>query len=98
MASNTTGLPPELAECPYCGKSKHFSMPYCRPCRLRWERAGQPDSGPPPPRDPEGGIEDLQEIWYRGMTAGEAAAKLGKSARTIERYKKKLRQRGVTLR
>lgn len=42
-------------------------------------------------------MEDLQEIWRLGMTADTAAAKLSRSARTIYRYKKRLRQQGVIL-
>lgn len=87
-----------FSECPSCGKGKRENRAYCGECMKRWRKAGEPEGGPPPSHwDPEGGMEDLQEIWRYGMTMADAAAKLGRSARTIERYKKRLRQRGIIL-
>jgi hypothetical protein len=38
-----------LRRCSNCGtEAKHIRRTWCRPCYLRWFKAGKPDSGPPP--------------------------------------------------
>jgi len=69
---------------------------WCCACYSRWRRHGKPAAGPPPPRRPGpppkpgpcvlGRIAEWQFVCAR-MTDQAAAARLGVSERTIERYR-----------
>jgi hypothetical protein len=88
--------------CRCCGKTGyHRGSGYRETCHRRWVAAGRPDTGPPPPRAPReivrlavqgrgqraGRVEDYAILRReRGLSLAEAAAALGVSIRTAQRY------------
>ena len=73
-------------------------------CYKRWVKAGRPASGPPPPKTPEqrrppprsaeraGRIEDYAELRSWGLSLQDAAARMGLTTRTVERYEAELKR------
>ena len=93
--------------CTCCGRfGRHKAHDWCIACYQRWNRAGQPDTGPPPrAQDPiaaaaagrraakEAGIEDYLELLSWGETREQAAARLGVCMETTRRYDRAVRKR-----
>jgi hypothetical protein len=93
--------------CRCCGKpGEHYGQGYRRACHTRWMAAGRPDAGPPPPRTSKeigklGGqgyaekeirLDTFRILRrFRGMAISEAAAELGVSVRTAQRYEAELK-------
>jgi hypothetical protein len=74
---------------PVCNRS--HGLPVCRPCYRRWQRKGFPEGGPGPSRKPlnaDSAREHLDLITTR--SAREAAAVLGCTDRTIQRWRRAL--------
>jgi hypothetical protein len=82
----------------------HKAFGWCIACYQRWNRAGRPSSGPPPrAQDPiaaaEAGrraakaarMEDYQDLRSWDVRRDVAAARIGVSVRTVERYERDLR-------
>lgn len=85
-----------IITCSCCGKRGRAYGPdgWRDACHRRWDAAGRPDGGPPPPRTPGPHILLAQYVQLRDrrrLTAAEYAARLGVSERTIQRYEAKLR-------
>jgi hypothetical protein len=80
----------------------------CSACGNRWDRAGRPADGPPPPTPPDeqralaweanraarrNRVEDYAELTRQfGLSRAEAAARLGITERTTWRYEATLRE------
>jgi hypothetical protein len=81
--------------CDSCGHEKeHNRQQWCPTCRNRWDRAGRPAGGPPPRRT--GRWEEYAELTReQGYTLTNAAARMGVSHRTAQRYEAWLRDAGV---
>ena len=86
------------AECWACGRYKpvESSMrggPLCSTCYRRWQYHGFAGPGPGPSEKPPV-IENVREYAdvITSMSAAQAAAKLGRSARTICRWRAALRE------
>ena len=81
---------------------KGWRRSWCAGCFQRWRRHGSPPDGPPPPR-PAGApgrpqprrlarVEDYLELRSWGLSDAQAAPRLGVSRRTLDRYKRHLRE------
>ena len=84
-----------VIECDSCGQEKeHWGHGWCHACWNLWDRAGRPDTGPPPKRYGRYGeyFELTREHHY---TLANAAARMGVSHRTAQRYEARLRKEGV---
>lgn len=93
--------------CRHCGETRrHGSFEMCQTCYVRWDRAGRPDTGPPPPQGTEaaraaareantaarrGRIEDYQDLRSWGLTREAAAQRLGVTVRTAWDYEASLK-------
>jgi hypothetical protein len=84
-----------IIECDSCGEaSPHRSHELCRACFNRWDRAGRPDTGPPPRRT--GRWEEYRELTReQNYTLKNAAARMRISTRTAERHEARLRAMGI---
>lgn len=92
--------------CSCCGRfGRHKAFTMCVACYQRWDRAGRPDTGPPPrTQDPvsaaaagrraakQARMEDYQELRSWGETREQAAARLGVCTETTRRYDRALRE------
>jgi hypothetical protein len=80
--------------CDSCGNTGgHRGYGWCTACYFRWDRAGRPDAGPPPRRN--GRYEEYAELTRdQHYTLRNAAARMGVSTRTAERYEARLRADG----
>jgi len=76
-----------ITECGACGETRgHYARGWCRPCWIRWNRAGQPEAGPPPVKH-EGRREEYWELTrVQHLSREEAARRLGMSDRNARRY------------
>lgn len=83
-----------VAECDSCGHAKPIdAFGWCKPCYKRWDRAGRPDSGPPPRR--VGRVDEYFELTREQYyTLPNAAARMGISERTAWRYEARIRAAG----
>lgn len=73
-------------------------------CYRRWERAGKPDTGPPPPKPPAAvsrpgtraavaqRMERFTALRTQGLTVAAIAAEMGMPLRAAEHYAAKFRQ------
>lgn len=69
---------------------RHYARRWCRPCWLRWEQAGRPESGPPP--SPYRRWDEYYELTQEmGHTRRQAVERMGISLRTALRYEARLR-------
>ncbi|MEU6778631.1 helix-turn-helix domain-containing protein [Nonomuraea angiospora] len=67
----------------------------CRACDLRWQRAGRPDAGPPPPskggRPRDGSTDDraaeTRRLLAGGSTLTELAERYGVTHQTVMYYR-----------
>jgi hypothetical protein len=75
---------------------------WCRPCDLRWKRAGKPKDGPPKPskggrpRQPETEerVQQTRRLLAQGMGTMEIARTLGVPGSSVCYYKQRLAERG----
>lgn len=79
---------------PDCGRPRRRDRcGWCIACYDRWRYHGCPEDGPPPPwAKVPGRIEDY--LWLRdelGLSRAAAAARVGVTLRTIQRYERRLR-------
>jgi hypothetical protein len=84
-----------IITCDRCGYNKpHHARGWCHACWDRWDRAGQPPEGPPPRRTGRYGeyFELTREHHY---SLKNAAARMGVSERTAQRYETRLKQEGA---
>lgn len=88
-------------ECRCCDRTGPLiAHGWVKACYRRWQRAGKPAGGPPPPRKrgPNQHMEeDVAEFAMvlrtrPDITLAQAAAAVGRCRRTGERYKTRLRQ------
>ena len=88
--------PRRKAACKCCGEVGFYvAKGYTRNCWSRWERAGFPKEGPPPPR--------YRVNWERYMDLRivarasflSATQQTGVSERTAYRYEKRLKEMGL---
>jgi hypothetical protein len=84
-----------IIECDSCGRKKeHQAHGWCKACWGRWERGGRPAAGPPPSR--YGRREEYFELTRdQNYTLKNAAARMGISPRTAQRFEARLRSEGV---
>lgn len=88
-------------------KQRKGNYPWCTACYQRWIRAGRPPGGPARPLTREtcaeraraayqeqarGRREDYQELRSWGETREVAAARVGVTERTVQRYERALRE------
>jgi hypothetical protein len=90
-----------LGYCDYCGRedvpmSSHDGKPICRRCANRWCSRGWTGAGPGPEFTPA--IERAREYAdiLKTMTTARAAREIGRTTKTVERYKALLRKEGGT--
>jgi hypothetical protein len=81
--------------CDRCGQNKpHHARGWCHACWDRWDRAGRPDTGPPPRRT--GRWEEYYELTReQHYTLENAAARMRISLRTAQRHETRLRKQGA---
>jgi len=79
-------------------KTYRGNLGYCARCWKRWMDHGYPAAGPPAPcyrhgspGPAAGRIEDYQWLKRQGLSAAEAAVRLGLTRRTLLRYNARLR-------
>jgi hypothetical protein len=86
----------QIITCDSCGKDKerYRNWPWDRACWNRWDRAGRPDTGPPPRRTGRYG-EYFELTREQGYTLENAAARMEISIRTAQRHEARLRREGV---
>jgi hypothetical protein len=86
----------EVITCDSCGRDKvrYRNSPWDHACWKRWDRAGRPDTGPPPRRTGRYGefFELTREQHY---SLENAAARMRVSVRTARRYEARLRREGA---
>jgi transposase-like protein len=86
---------PRIITCDSCGEEKeHHAHGWCVSCWKRWDYSGRPDTGPPPRQ--YGRWEEYLELTReQGYSLRNAAARMGITKRTAQRYEARLRQEGV---
>jgi len=84
------------------------ALGYCRACYRRHERAGRPASGPPSPVPNSDRVaarnralraarlEDYADLRSWGVSIADAAARVGVSRATAERYERELQEGALT--
>lgn len=84
-----------IIDCDSCGRRReHHAHRWCKACWCRWDRAEQPDTGPPPRTT--GRWEEFRELTReQHYTLENAAARMGISERTAWRHEARLRAAGV---
>jgi hypothetical protein len=84
-----------IIDCDSCGREmKHQAHGWCKACWGRWDRAGRPAVGPPPKRYGRyGEYYELTRDQHYSLRG--AAARMGVSHRTVQRYEARLRKEGV---
>jgi hypothetical protein len=91
---------------------RHEGHGLCRACHGRWDVAGRPPEGPPPPMPPQmsgrlgalhkieryaARLEDYAWLESTGSEIAEAAMRLGVSEDTVRRYRRALRDQPTQL-
>jgi hypothetical protein len=65
-----------VGHCPGCDERQPiFVRGWCRPCYRRWERAGKPESGPPPRLTPD----ELRTVRARSAEQARAVRRLNEA-------------------
>lgn len=87
-----------------CDRTTLYCRGLAKTCYERWREAGKPDVPPPPPdrrsgwlsRARAGRLEDYAELRSWGESIAAAAARVGISAKTAERWYEPELRRQVT--